>query len=46
MDGRPGECCFNVPHGIAIDEEHHVCFVADCDSHAIRKISFCDPLKV
>ena len=46
IDGGPNKCCFHLPSGIAIDEEQHLCFVADSANHAIRKISFVDPLKV
>ena len=46
MDGRPGECCFQLPHGIVVDEENHLCFIADSNNHAIRQISFVDPLNV
>ena len=46
VDGRPDECCFHLPRGIVVDEELHLCYVADSNNHAIRKISFVDPLIV
>ena len=40
VDGRPDECCFNGPQGIAVDEASHSCFVVESGNHTIRKISF------
>ena len=42
-DGRPDECSFHGPRGIAVDEASHSCFVADWSSHAIRRVSFVNP---
>ena len=39
-DGRPDECSFHVPAGIAVDEASHSCFIAEYRSHAIRRVSF------
>ena len=41
-DGRPDECSFHGPIGIAVDEVSHSCFVAECNGHAIRRVSFGD----
>ena len=43
VDGRPDECCFNEPQGIAVDEASHSCFVVESGNHAIRKIFFVNP---
>jgi hypothetical protein len=39
-DGIATGCSFDSPHGIAVDEKAHTCFVVD--SSRIRKISFVD----
>ena len=39
-DGRPDECSFDEPRGIAVDEASHSCFVAEWNGHAIRRVSF------
>ena len=39
-DGRPDECSFYIPSGIAVDEASHSLFVADNNGHAIRRVSF------
>jgi len=40
LDGKPDECRFYFPLGLAVDEASHLCFVADYYNHSIRKISF------
>jgi hypothetical protein len=39
---EPTDCSFALPHGIAVDEKTHTCFVAESDSSRIRKITFVD----
>ena len=41
-DGRPDECRFYCPYGIAVDEASHSCIVTS-GNHTIRKISFVNP---
>ena len=43
VDGRPDECCFYDPQGMAVHEASHSCFVADLNNHAIRRVSFVNP---
>ena len=40
MDGRAEISMFDFPHGLAVDEDEHSCYVADYWNSAIRKISF------
>ena len=39
-DGRPDECSFLAPKGIAVDEAYHSCFFAEWSGHTIRRVSF------
>ena len=40
IDGRAESSMFDFPHGLAVDEDDHSCYVADYWNSAIRKISF------
>ena len=39
-DGRPEECSFNAPRGIAVHGPSHSCFGADLNNYVIRMVSF------
>lgn len=39
-DGKPKECSFDNPSGLAVDESTNTCFVADTDNHKIRAIKY------
>jgi hypothetical protein len=39
-DGTATDCSFDVPHGIAVDEKIHTCFLVE--DFRIRKITFVD----
>jgi hypothetical protein len=41
-DGTATECSFFYPHGIAVDEKTHTCFIAEWGGSRIRKITFVD----
>jgi len=44
VDGRADSCSFCNPYGIAVHEASNTCFISDCSSHAIRKVSFVTPV--
>lgn len=37
-DGNFEECQFNHPHGMALDENNNILYIADTENHLIRKI--------
>jgi hypothetical protein len=41
VDGRADECSMSYPRGLVVHEASHSCFFADCDTHTIRKVTFC-----
>ena len=40
MDGRPEECCFSSPQGIAVHEPSRSCFVVEHSNHVVRRVAF------
>ena len=40
VDGRADNCQFSFPYAMAVDESSHSCFIADTESHSIKRMTF------